>query len=306
MEKYIFYAGIGMITVALAMLVAMRRYLVKYTTSLISCLDEMIAGKRDIDFDEEHELLMSKVQVKMRQLYEILQSRTDQSIRDREQLEATLSDISHQIKTPMANIRMYHEIIRKRDLKPQQAQLFLESVTEQVDKLEFLMNSMIEMSRMEVGMIRVQPVYQSVLPLVEQAVCAIALKAGEKQIDLTVDCEPYIKAVYDMKWTLEALVNILDNAVKYTPDQGKIRVQVSVTDFFTKFEVADNGTGIEEEHLPQIFRRFYREPKAAQVEGAGIGLYLAQEIIGLQKGFIDVRSEPGAGSAFSILLPADE
>lgn len=306
MEKYVFLAGMGMIAVALAMMVLVRWYLVKYTTSLTACLDEMLLGKQDIVFDEEHELLMSKVQVKMRQLYEVLQSRTDQSRRDREQLEGTLSDISHQIKTPMANIRMYHEILQKRDLEPRQAQLFMEAVTGQVDKLDSLMNSMIEMSRMEVGMIRVRPVYQSVLPLVEQAVCAIALKAGEKQIDLSVDCEPYVKAVYDRKWTLEALVNILDNAVKYTPERGKIQVRVSVTDFFTKLEVDDNGKGIEEAHLNQIFKRFYREPEVAQVEGVGIGLYLAQEIIGLQKGFIDVRSEPGVGSAFSILLPADE
>lgn len=254
---------------------------------------------------EERELLMAKVQVRLRQLYETLQSQTEKSFRDREALEGIITDISHQIKIPMANIRMYHTIIAKRNLSPKQQEEFLSSVDGQVDRLDTLMQSMIKMSRMEVGMIKVEPVYQRIMPLVEQAVCQIALKAEQKQIDIEVSCEDWIQAVFDLNWTLEALENILDNAVKYTHEQGRIRIAADVTDFFVRIKVEDNGIGITEEYYTSIFKRFFRGAEVRHEEGMGVGLYLAQEIVRKQKGYISVESEEGEGSVFSMYLTAE-
>lgn len=305
MEMYIFYAGCIMILLSVIFAFVLRWYLVRYTNNLTECLDQMIAGRREIAFAEEQELLMGKVQVKLRQLYEILQSRTDKSIHDREVLEEIISDISHQIKLPIANIRTCQSILQNREMPVEQRREFLRSVDKQTEKLDTLMQSMIEMSQMEVGMITVEPIYQTVYPLVEQAVCQIAMKAEQKQIEIQIDCPMWIKAVYDRKWTAEALENILDNAVKYTEEHGQIGVSVSVTDFFVKVEVADNGIGIAEEEYTDIFRRFSRGKSVQQEEGVGIGLYLAKEIVRKQKGYIGVASEEGAGSSFSIYLPAE-
>lgn len=305
MENYVFYAGCAMLLLSLIAAIVLRRYLVRYTNNLTECLDQMIAGKREIVFAEEHELLMSKVQVKLRQLYEILQSRTEKSRHDREVLEEIISDISHQVKLPIANMRTCQSILQRRELPQEQRQKFLQSMDKQVGKLDTLMESMIEMSRMEVGMIKVETIYQSVYPLVEQAVCQIAMKAQQKKIEIAVDCEPWIQAVYDRKWTAEALENILDNAVKYTEEHGRVAVTVSVTDFFVKIEVSDNGIGIAEEEFTNIFCRFTRGREVQQEEGVGIGLYLAKEIAAKQKGYIGVESEEGKGSAFSVYLPAE-
>lgn len=305
MERYVFYAGCILILLSVLTAILLRRYLVRYTSNLTECLDEMIAGKQEIMFDEESELLMSKVQVKLRRLYEILQSQTQQSMEDRKRLEEIISDISHQVKTPIANIRMYNSILQKRELSEQREKEFLNSVDKQVDKLDSLMESMIEVSKMEVGMIKVEPVYQTIYPLIEQAVCGIALKAEKKRIEIEVECHHHIKAVYDLKWTAEALGNILDNAVKYTPEHGLIQLKVSVTDFFTEIEVSDDGKGIPEEHYALIFKRFYREVEVRQEEGVGIGLFLAREIVQKEKGYIEVRSVVGEGSVFSIYLPAE-
>ncbi len=305
MEKYILMAGILCLLCAGLGFIVLRWYLVRYTTSLTRSLDEMIEGKREIIFDEENEWLMSKVQVRLRQLYEILQSRTEQSRRERAELEGIISDISHQVKTPLANIRMYHAILLKRSLPPEKQAQFLHLVDGQVEKLDSLMQSMVEMSQMEIGMICTKPVRQPLPPLIEQAVCQIALKAERKRIDIQVECEDWMQAVFDLKWTLEALGNILDNAVKYTGEGGKIKISALVTDFFVRIKVSDNGKGIPESQYTKVFKRFYRAADVQQEEGVGVGLFLAQEIIRMQKGYIDLKSQVGAGSEFSINLPAE-
>lgn len=129
------------------------------------------------------------------------------------------------------------------------------------------------------------------------------LNAEKKQIEVTVDCTETVSAVHDRKWTTEALFNILDNAVKYTPEGGKIHVAVACWEMYAKIDVSDTGIGIPEEHQGAIFKRFYREDSVHDAPGIGIGLYLAREIITRQAGFIRVVSEVGAGSTFSVFLP---
>lgn len=305
MNDLLFYIGCGMILCAIAGAILLRWYLVTYTKRLLYCLDEMITGKNDFTIGEEEELLMAKVEVKLRQLYEILRQEKEQIQKDRASLESTISDISHQVKTPMTNINIYQELLSRDDLPSERRREFLQQMNTQVNRLDALMESMIQMSRLEVGIVQVAPVLQNVSPLVEEAVCQIALKAKEKQIQIKATCAPDLKAVFDKKWTIEALDNILDNGIKYTPASGLMTITADRTDFFVRIRVADTGKGIPEAHYTKIFKRFYREEDVQQEEGIGLGLFLAQEIIGRQNGYIDVKSQPGEGSVFSIYLPAE-
>ena len=306
MEIYFFYIGLVLFLLSICMAFLLRKYLVRYTISLTSCIDAMLAAKENIEFDEENELLTSKIQVKFRQLYDVLNQQNEASIRDREQLEQIISDISHQIKTPMSNIKMYSDILKNRELTKEKQREFLGLVQLQIDKLESLIDSMIEMSQMEVGMISVLPKRQPLIKLIEEAVCGIAVKAEKKNMDISILCDERLMACYDLKWTTEALVNVLDNAVKYSDENGEIKISVLELGFFIKVQVTDNGKGIEEGNFTQIFKRFYREPEVQQVEGVGIGLFLAQEILKKQKGYVDVKSSPGRGSTFSLYLPFGE
>lgn len=306
MSNYLFYIGCILILCSLTAAALLRWYLVTYTKRLLSCLDEMLAGKEHIEIEDEKELLMAKVEMKFLQLYGLLKEQKLQSQKDKKILETVISDISHQVKTPITNMRIYQELLRRDDLSWERRLECMRQMEGQVERLDYLMEVMIEMSRMETGMIQVNPAYQSLLPLMEEAVCQAAPKAEEKQIQLQLDCPARMKAVFDKKWTAEALGNILDNAVKYTRPGGKITLAADTTDFFARVRVEDTGKGIPEEHYTEIFKRFYREPDVQQEEGLGIGLFLAQEIVRRQKGYIDVKSQAGQGSVFSIYLPAEE
>ncbi|WP_419026232.1 sensor histidine kinase [Emergencia sp.] len=306
MTTIILFTAAGLLFLAAVGIIAYTRHsLIMYTKKLSDCLDSMIAGDEEIAFEEEEDSLVGKVQVKMRKLYEILQSRTEDSQRNQKNLEKTISDLSHQVKTPIASIRMYQNILMRQGINEEDRMEFLRNAEKQVDKLEFLIQAMIKMSRLETGIVNVSPKLESVYQLVEAAVCDVALKAEAKNIGISVDCKETLFAYFDKKWTTEALFNIIDNAVKYTKEGGEIRISASATDFFIRIQVRDNGRGIEESHITEIFKRFYREPSAAEVEGVGIGLYLAREIITKEKGFIEVRSKIGIGSLFSLNLPIE-
>ena len=136
-----------------------------------------------------------------------------------------------------------------------------------------------------------------------QAMSGIVYAAEKKEIAVSVDCPEDLAVFHDSKWTSEALFNLLDNAVKYTPAGGKIAVSVVLWEMYVEIKVTDTGKGISESNQAAIFRRFYREEEVHEQQGVGIGLYLAHEIVTRQGGYIKVVSEPGKGSEFSIMLP---
>ena len=164
------------------------------------------------------------------------------------------------------------------------------------------MQAMITTSRLEMGVIALEQRKQPVYDTLAAALGGILLHAEKKGVGVQVDCPEHLEARHDRKWTSEALFNILDNAVKYTPAGGQICVRVESWEMYMKIDIADTGIGIAEPHQGTIFKRFYREDAVHDVEGIGIGLYLAREIVTLQGGYIRVASELGKGSVFSVFL----
>lgn len=305
MEKIVLGISLLFFLASIGIAIYVRKSLVQYTALLMDSFDAILAGKKKLDFNEDQETLPGKLQMKMRQLYEVMEKKSEENLRQREQLESMISDISHQVKTPIASIRMYHNLLERKELGAEKREEFLRAVEHQVDKLEFFMKSMIRMSRLETGIVKVQPEENSVYELIAQAVCDVALKAEAKKIDIDVSCEEELTAYFDRKWTVEAVFNILDNGVKYTGTGGRIEISAGKTDFFVRIKIKDNGKGIAEDRIPEIFKRFYREPESADIEGVGIGLYLAREIVMKQKGFIEVRSRVGEGTEVYVNLPVE-
>lgn len=224
--------------------------------------------------------------------------------RQRESIQRLLSDISHQTKTPLANLRLYSSLLMEEELTPRQREQ-AQVILQQSEKLSFLIETLVKLSRLETDVLAVTPKSQLLSPLLERAASQAKAAAEQKGIALQLHLQQQaeMKALYDLRWTAEALGNLLDNAVKYTPPGGCIQVSATQYELFCRIDVRDNGIGIAEEEQAQIFGRFYRGRQVREQEGLGIGLYLAREIAQKQGGYLKLSSRPGQGSTFSLYLP---
>ena len=217
---------------------------------------------------------------------------------EKEKLKALIGDISHQTKTPIANILLYTQLLKE---QPGNTDC-LEALEGQTKKLQSLIDALVKTSRLETGVIALHPEPGELGTVMTSAVSQLRPKAEGKNITITLEREK-ANAVFDPKWTEEALYNLLDNAVKYTPSGGSVSVSTTVYPMFSAVHVRDTGPGIAEEEQPKIFQRFYRGEAHREQEGVGIGLYLVRQIAEGQGGFVKVRSQPGQGSTFSLYLP---
>ena len=305
---YVLLFGIFVLLCAICFMVLVRRKLVMFSDAFCSLMDDMLSGNmqpkqtvKESYFYEES--LFYKIEYRLNRLYEAMQENKNSIARERADLQELISDISHQVKTPIANLKMINSTLLENEVPMQKQKEFLTAQTSQLDKLDFLMQAMIKTSRLETGVISLEKKSQPLYDTLAAALGGIFLNAEKKQINVQVDCPENLVVSHDRKWTGEALFNILDNAVKYTPEGGQIRVSVESLEMYVKIDIADTGIGISEQHHGTIFKRFYREDVVHDVEGIGIGLYLAREIVTLQGGYIRVISEVGKGSTFSVFLP---
>lgn len=223
---------------------------------------------------------------------------------EKDKIKTLISDISHQTKTPISNLLLYTELLKEQEMSGE-ARDYVAQLHAQSEKLSFLITALVKISRLETGILVMRPKVRRVPGLLKGVEAEYAPHAAAKGLKLMVESSIEVQAVYDEKWTAEALGNIVDNAIKYT-DSGCVRVRVKPYELFVCIEVEDTGPGISEQELGAIWGRFYRSPKVQGKEGLGIGLFLAREIISGQGGYIKVKSKPGKGSVFSLYLPAVE
>lgn len=216
----------------------------------------------------------------------------------KEVIQKLISDIAHQTLTPISNLKVYGEILSEVSNENQEE---IATILEQTEKLDFLIQSLVKLSRMESGIIAVHPEDTAIAQMFA-SVQQFNVKAMEKDISLNL-FDTDLHAMCDAKWTVEALGNIVDNAIKYTACGGNVQIKAEQYSFFVKIDIIDDGIGIEKEEIPKIFGRFYRSLSVADQPGVGIGLFLAREIIQAQKGYIKVTSKRGKGSTFSVFLP---
>lgn len=279
-----------------------RRQVSLFADDLCETLDALLSGRQPENYQPYEDSLTAKVQGKLMQYFDIMSEGRRQSQQDKQVIQSLVSDISHQVKTPIANIKMFTNILQQHQLPPEKQAEFLRTMEGQIDKLDFLMQSLIKMSRLETGTFVLHPQEGRLADTIALAMSAVWAKAEAKEISLSADCDSSICVQHDLKWTAEALGNILDNAIKYTPPGGSVTVSVRPWQFYTRVDIADTGIGIAEEHYNDIFQRFYRDPQVASQEGVGLGLYLANGIITRQKGYISVKSKVDEGTTFSVYL----
>ena len=275
-----------------------------FTRDLCQTLDNMISGNEEPKQISDRETLFSRISHRLSRLYDIMQENSRKVDEERQELQRLVSDISHQVKTPVSNLKMVTDTLLTRSVTDQERIDFLQGIRSQIDKLDFLFQALVKTSRLENGAIRLEKKDCLLFDTLAQAMSGIVYSAEKKDIIVTVDCPEDLYLSHDSKWTAEALFNLLDNAVKYTLTGGRIRVSVEQWEMYIKLNVTDTGKGIwGGGNQASIFRRFYREEEVHDESGVGIGLYLAREIITRQGGYIKVISEIGKGSTFSVFLP---
>lgn len=252
-------------------------------------------------FDES---LSASVENKLAEYLAVSETQREKAAAEQEKTKTLIADISHQTKTPIANLLLYTELLGEEEGAGNDETIAL--LESQVRKLDFLIQSLVKLSRLETGILVLHPRKNEVSMLLEEAKEQYAAQAQKKGLYLHVLSEEAEKvtACFDPKWTLEALGNLIDNAIKYT-QTGGVTVRVNPYELFVCIEVADTGIGIAEEEHAKIFGRFYRSMSVSDEQGVGIGLYLAREIVRQESGYLQLTSEVGKGTIFSLYLPAD-
>lgn len=268
-------------------------------------LDQMLDSALEGAFEENafDESRLSALETKLHHFLSASRTRSSRTVSERDQAQTLIGDISHQTKTPIANLRLYSDLLAEQSGLAESAQMLAEEIGRQSEKLDFLIQSLIKASRLENGIVQVSPEASAIDTLSQNAALGVLEKAESRSVALIMDVPQGLSACFDPKWTAEALYNILDNALKYTPPGGEVRVTAQAYELFCRIDVSDTGIGIFEDEIPKIFSRFYRSAAVSQEEGVGIGLYLTRKIITLQGGYIKVSSELGKGSCFSVFLP---
>lgn len=294
----------------------------KLKISILQMLEEASSGSfQDKRFDETS---VSEVENRMWNYLENRQTAMERIERDRQRMQSQISDIAHQAVLPVSNIVLYTQLLEEnlsngftgtkineienvQLTKAEVSEIISEitAIRDEIGTLDFLIQSLVKLSRMENGIINLNAEKQQFKPMLDLVKQQFAIKAKNKGIDFLIE-DTEEMAVFDRKWTLEAVANIVDNAVKYTQEGGKISIHTEALPSLVRIDIADTGIGIREEEQGAVFSRFYRSVETSNSRGVGIGLYIAREVMRAQNGYIRLRSEYGNGSTFSLYFLKDE
>lgn len=272
--------------------------------SLTLLIESLVDTRAATPFPEDEDTLLSRMQHQLLKLRAILKSHLELLDGEKSRIQSLVSDIAHQIKTPIAAARAYCELLREDGLSDAERQDRLNTLQNALDKLTFLTEDLIQLSRLEGGLIQLDSKPVDLGQLLLAAIKQIYPRAREKQLDLQYVPSPSPAIHADARWTAEAIVNILDNAVKYTPPQGRIALTISDLPSYVRLDVFSSSPMIPEAEQAKVFARFYRGSASSGQEGVGIGLYLAREIMVRQEGVIRLKAQPD-GNTFSLFFPRE-
>ena len=221
---------------------------------------------------------------------------------EKENVKSLVTDISHQLKTPLANVELYNTLLAEEGISDEERLEFLETEGIAIEKLKMLVDSLINISRLEANMISIDKKEENLKECIESAISSVKADADKKNIIIKNEIKEDCILAIDRKWTTEAIFNLLDNAVKYTAPNGKINLSLDNGINYFALNIEDNGIGIDTDEYNDIFKRFYRSRNdiVQNEKGSGVGLYLVRKIMNLQDGNVMVSSEKGKGSTFTL------
>lgn len=270
------------------------------------CLEEFESGNYVCDFENGlQEGIQPQILELMERMGQAFGTLKDNLIREKENTKKTVTDISHQLKTPVAALKLSFELLEDASLSTEEKQEFLSRGKQEAKKLDDLLDSLTNLSRMETGLIQLSGKETSLKSTIIRAVNGVISKAEEKKIEIEMEEFADIILFHDEKWTAEAFSNVLDNGVKYSPERSCITIRVKPQISYVLIEIADEGIGIPKTEYLKVFQRFYRGKNTVvqKQDGAGVGLYLVRKIIEEQGGSVRILPGQKKGSVIQIMLP---
>lgn len=260
----------------------------------------VIDGEYDISINENKEGDVSKLAVSFNSMKEVIRNNLSQLRNEKQFLVDLLSDISHQLKTPLSSMILYNDIMLSKELSREQNETFLLNNQNQLNRMQWLIQSMLKLAKLDAKAIELHKENQSLNETLKESVEALESKALENNIEISIEEKADIAFQHDRLWLEEAFINIIKNGVEHTSSGGKVHIEIIENPIYRRLIIEDSGEGINEEDLPHIFKRFYKAKTSRKTDSVGIGLALAKAIIEAHNGVIEVQSKIGVGTRFIV------
>lgn len=293
---------VGIIILIMLIMCNLMKYVFNKLDKVSKNVECIIHGKYNIKDDFKEEGIFNIIHSDLNKLSKSINVKIKDLDKEKENIKELVTDISHQLKTPLASLKLYNSLLLEEDLDEEDRTEFLKTSSMSINKLQSLIESLVNISRLETSMISIKKENKNIKSTIIKAIESAKPKAINKCISINLNDFDDKIVPHDSKWTEECIFNILDNAVKYTNLKGKIDIYVQDAINFMRIDIKDNGIGIDKNEFNNIFKRFYRSEEVQELEGSGVGLYLSRKIIESQGGNIIVSSQKGEGSKFSLFL----
>ncbi|WIV21073.1 HAMP domain-containing sensor histidine kinase [Paenibacillus polygoni] len=294
-------AWITIVTAAVLITCSMlyTRYRYREIAKLSSYLREITSGNYSLDVRDNQEGELSILKNDIYKVTLMLSEQRSLLEEDKIKLTNAISDISHQLKTPLTSMTVMADLLSDPELDRNKRIEFVRNISTQLDRIGWLISALLKFSKIDAGTAQFKKDRVRVSDLIQKSIEPVLVPMDIKEQKLTIHGEDSTFFLGDLNWSSEAIVNILKNGVEHTPAGGEITISYAENALFTEIIISDNGKGIPKEEIPHLFKRFFKGKQASE-DSVGIGLALAQSIITSQNGTIDVKSEPGAGTEFHI------
>lgn len=261
---------------------------------------KVIDGEYDISINEDREGDFSKLALSFNSMRNIIRSNIEKLNNEKQFLVDLLSDISHQLKTPLSSMIVYNDILLNKDIPFSQRKTFLINNQNQLQRMNWLIKNILKLARLDAKAIELDKENQSLNETIQDCIDSLEGRAQDSRVKIIYNEEKEISFNHDKLWLEEAIINIVKNCIEHTPEGGKIEISLMENALYRKLIIEDSGEGISEEDLPNIFKRFYKVGTKKKSESIGIGLALAKAIIEDHNGIVEAQSKVGVGTKFSI------
>lgn len=300
-NKYFIIAVFTIMTAIFFILNYMQyAYFYKKIRKITLAAKKVVDGEYDIWINEDKEGDFAKLFTSFNSMRTIIRNNIDQLKKEKQFLVDLLSDISHQLKTPLSSMFVYNDILLTKELTSEKRQTFLQNNKKQLYRMNWLIKSILKLARLDAKAIEFSKEEGSLNETIENSIVTLTEKAVEAKVKICFKKSEEVIFKHDGEWLEEAFINIVKNAIEHSMENGRINIELTENPLYRRIEIEDNGEGISEEDLPNIFKRFYKTKNSKKSDSVGIGLALAKSIIEAHDGLIEAKSKVGIGTKFII------